>query len=123
MSKGAIEYGADMEEEEEVNNSTAGYLIIIAALKARKAKLKQADSQLRDNIVELQQEILAMQESNQSQDYCSCSHVGGEDTSPGTKTASNNATSMPRSRSNVLSTADTSQPITPIPTLERYNKI
>jgi len=36
---------------------TCGYLIIIAALKARKVKLKQADSQLRNQIAELQQNL------------------------------------------------------------------
>ena len=57
----ATENGADMEEEEV---DDASYMIIIAALKARKAKLKQADSQLRNQIAELQEEILEMEESN-----------------------------------------------------------
>ena len=57
MPKEAIENGAAMEEE--VDN--AGYLIIMAAMKARKAKLKQADSQLRDQIAELQEDILEVQ--------------------------------------------------------------
>ena len=112
----ATENGADMEEEVD----KAGYLIIIAALKARKAKLKQADSQLRNQIAELQQEILEVQESNQS--HCSCSYEGGEDTSTGTRTATYDATRMARSRCYVLSTAGTTQPFNPLTTLERYNE-
>ena len=80
--------------EEEIDN--AGYLIIIAAMKARKAKLKQADSQLRNQIAELQEKILEMQESNQNQDYCSCSYEGGEDTPTRTRTATHDATRMAR---------------------------
>ena len=87
MPKEAIENGAAMEEE--VDN--AGYLIIMAAMKARKAKLKQADSQLRDQIAELQEDILEVQESNQNQDYCSCSYEGGEDTPTRTRTATHDA--------------------------------
>ena len=116
MPKKAIESGADMEEE--VDN--AGYLIIISALKARKAKLKQAECQLRDQISELQQEILEVQESNQS--HCSCSYDGGEDTPTRTRTATHDATNMPRYGFDVLSTAGTSQPVPPITTLERYNE-
>ena len=118
----ATENGADMEEEEEVDDS--GYLIIIAVLlKARKAKLKQADSQMRNQIAELQQEILEMKESNHSQDYCSCYYEGGEDTSTGKRTATHDAIRMARYGCDVRSTVGSSQLIRPITTLERYNKI
>ena len=113
----ATENGADMEEEEV---DDAGYMIIIAAMKARKAKLKEADSQLRNQIAELQQEILEMQESNLS--HCSCSYEGGEDTPTGTRTATHDATRMARSRCDVMSAAGTSQLFPPITTLERYNE-
>ena len=104
MPQKVTENGADMKEEEEVDN--AGYLIIIAALlKTRKAKLKQTYSQLRNQIAELQKEILEMQESNQSQDYCSCSYEGGEDTPTGTRNATNDATNMPRYGFDVMSAA------------------
>jgi len=66
---------------------------------------------------------LEVQESNHSQDYCSCSYEGGEDTSTGTRTANHDATNMPRYGCNVRSTAGTSQPVPPITTLERYNEI
>jgi len=60
MPQKATENFSDMEEEVD----DAGNLITIAALKARKAKLEQDDSQLRNQIAELQEEILEMQESN-----------------------------------------------------------
>ena len=119
MPQKVTENGADMKEEEEVDN--AGYLIIIAALlKTRKAKLKQADSQLRNQIAELQQEILEMQESNLS--HCSCSYEGGEDTPTGTRTATHDATRMARYGCDVMSAAGMSQLVPPITTLERYNE-
>ena len=107
----ATENGADMEVDD------ASYMIIIAALKARKAKLKQADSQLRNQIAELQEEILEMEESNQS--HCSCSYEGGEHTSTGTRTAAHDATRMARYGFDVMSAAGTSQLVPPITTLER----
>ena len=112
----ATENGADMEEEEV---DDASYMIIIAALKARKAKLKQADSQLRNQIAELQEEILEMEESNQS--HCSCSYEG-EHTSTGTRTATHDATRMARSRWDMMSAAGTSQLVPSTTTLERYNE-
>ncbi len=55
MPQKATENFADMKEEEV---DDAGYLI--AALKRRKVKLKQADIELRNQIAELQQETLEM---------------------------------------------------------------
>ena len=60
MPQKATENFSGMEEEVDA----AGNLITIVALKARKAKLEQDDSQLRNQIAELQEEILEMQESN-----------------------------------------------------------
>lgn len=105
-------------EEEEANNS-AGYLIIIAALKARKAKLKDADSQLRKQILDLQEEILMTQQYNKSQDYCNCPFAG--DTSVGPRTAIRHvATNMQRTRCDVMFPASgLPKLVPPTPTLER----
>jgi len=122
MSQEAISVnGDDMKEEDEIDNS-AGYLIIIAALKARKAKLKQAESQLRNQILKLEEELLKTQDYNQSQSECNCCFVG--DRSAGTRFSTHIKPNMTRPEWDVvLSTGGWSKPVTPIQSLDRYNNI
>lgn len=57
---------------EEVEENSSEYLTIIAALKTRKAKLKEADSQAKAQIKEMEEELSQLKACNKSQGYCNC---------------------------------------------------
>ena len=56
--------------DEDIDSS--GYMMIIAALKTRRAKLRAAEKQAKSQIKQMEKELSQLMEYNKSQGYCKC---------------------------------------------------